>query len=259
MLTFNADTTRQMELAYSGSDVTRRRRASFDAVNPEPGETIIDIGCGPGLLTLELARTLGSEGRVVAVDPSQDMRLAAAERCSAFPSVSVVAGTAASLPVGDCGANKAVSVQVFEYLDDIPAAVREAHRVLKPGGRLVVSDFHFGTWVWFSDNPERMNRMIAAWDHHFTERGVPALLPPILKEAGFRLERITPITVFDHVLRPDGLAQMLLTMMESFVVKKGLVDDDVAKAWSQEQKALAQSGRFFFSLTHFIVEARKMG
>lgn len=257
MLKFDAETARRLEIAYAGADVTARRRGSFDALDPQPGETIVDIGCGNGLLTAELARAVGPAGRVIGVDPSDAMRSAGKDRCAEFGWVDLRDGLADAMPLNDGEADKAVSVQVYEYLPDIPAAVAEAHRVLRPGGRLVISDIHFDSWIWHSDDPARMQRMIDAWDDHFTERRVPALLPPLLRNAGFGPDRITPVTVCDPVLRPDGLAAMLITLMKNFALAREALPEAEITAWADEQHALARDGRFFFSMTHFVVSATR--
>jgi ubiquinone/menaquinone biosynthesis C-methylase UbiE len=140
MLKFDKETTRLLDIVYQGADITRRRQASFDALRPKAGETIADIGCGNGLLTLELARAVGSGGKAIGVDPSSDMLDPAKERCKGFDLVEILIGTANDLPIQTGTADKAVSVQVFEYLDDIPGAIAEAQHVLKPGGKLVIGD-----------------------------------------------------------------------------------------------------------------------
>lgn len=257
MLEFDAETARLLDSVYQGADVTRRRQGSFDALSPAPGETIVDIGCGNGLLTVELARAVGSNGRILGIDPSNDMRRSALDRCRDHDWVEVMEGSADSLPISSNSIDKAVSVQVFEYLKDIPAAVAEARRILKPGGRLVVGDIHFDSLVWHSDDPARMARMVDAWDQHFVERRVPALLPPVLTEAGFAVEQVSPVTICDTQLKPDGLANMMIILMKGFAETKGLLPAEDAQAWAQEQRSLAESGRFFFSLTHFVVSAQK--
>lgn len=257
MLKFDAETTRLLEIAYQGGDITRRRRLSFDTVDPMPGETILDIGSGNGMLTAELARAVGPTGRVIGVDPSEDMRKPAIERCGSFAWVEFRDGLADALPLGDESVDKAVSVQVFEYLDNIPAAVQDACRVLKRGGRLVVSDIHFDSLVWFTEDQARMDRMVAAWDDHFTERRVPAILPPLMREAGLVVESVNSVTISDHVLKPDGLAIMMIRLMENYAIQTGLVSEDEATAWRAEQEQLAADGRFFFSITQFAVSARK--
>lgn len=257
MLEFDAETARLLDNVYQGADVTRRRQASFNALQPAPGETILDIGCGNGLLTAELARAVGPKGRIIGVDPSTDMRNAGIARCKDFDWVEFFEGTASDLPVASDTVDKAVSVQVFEYLNDIPAAVREAKRTLKPGGKLVIADIHFDSLIWFSRDPERMDRMIAAWDHHFVERRVPAILPPIMRDEGLSDVDISHITICDHQLRPDGLANMMIILMENFAASNGHIPKDEAAAWANEQRELAEQGSFFFSLTQFVVSARK--
>ena len=257
LLQFDEETTRLLEIVYQGSDVTRRRQGSFDALRPVAGETIADIGCGNGLLTVELGRAVGSTGNAIGIDPSQAMRAAAIERCADLEWVQIIDGTADELPLKSASVDKAVSVQVFEYLDNIPGAVAEAHRILKPNGRLVVGDIHFDSLVWFSENPGRMQRMIDAWDNHFSERNVPALLPPLMRRAGFEVEDIRPVTICDHALKPDGLARMMMQLMTRFAIKNGHLPEDETEAWFEEQIALAESGSFFFSITHFVIVARK--
>ncbi len=258
MLEFDAQTAQLLDTAYQGADVTRRRQASFDALKPSPDESILDIGSGNGLLTAELARAVGPKGRVIGVDPSGDMRQSAIRRCREFDWVDIVEGSANHLPVADATIDKAVSVQVFEYISDIPGAVKEVRRALKPDGKLVVGDIHFDSLVWFSNSPERMARMLAAWDNHFAERTVPALLPPILKNAGFAVESVHPITVCDHQLKPDGLANMMMILMENYAVANSYLSQEEARKWAEEQRNLAAEGSFFFSITHFVVSARKI-
>lgn len=257
MLKFDKETTRLLDVVYQGADITRRRQASFDALRPAANETIVDIGCGNGLLTLELARAVGSGGQAIGVDPSIDMLGPAKERCKEFDWVDILIGTANDLPIEAGTVDKAVSVQVFEYLDDIPGAIAEAHRVLKSDGRVVIGDIHLDSLVWFSDDKDRMDRMIASWDHHFTQRDVPAILPSIMRDAGFVVEDVTPVTTCDHTLKPDGLATMMMQLMARYAGDNNHVPAEEAAAWLAEQKALATEGPFFYALTHFVVSARK--
>ena len=257
MLQFNSETTRLLENAYRGSDFVKRRLATLEALAPRPGETIVDVGSGLGHLTIELSRAVGDAGEVIGVDPSIDMRTAAATQCDGLPNVRILDGTAAELPLDDGSADRAASLQVFEYLSDIPGALFEIRRVLRPGGRLVVGDMHWDSWIWHSHEPERMTRMMKAWDHHLADRCVPANLPHMMREAGYDVEFIKPLVFLDTVFRQDGLAMMLLNLMQAYAIQNDRVDEPTVLGWADEQRHLAADGRFFFSLVHFVVSGRR--
>lgn len=257
MLTFDQETTRLLEDAYQGADVSRRRRATFDALAPEPGDHILDAGCGNGLLTLELSRAAGPAGHVTGLDASPQMLAAARQRLEARGNVTLTEGDAARLPYDAASFDKAAALQVFEYLTDRRPALRALHKVLKPGGRLVVGDMHWDTLAWHSGNSRRMDRMLEAWNRHMAVRDLPALLPAELRSCGFEMQQMQPLAFCDTTLRPDGLAAMMIQLIRAFAADTGAVGEDDAAAWVREQQELAQEGRFFMSLTHFVCTARR--
>ena len=227
MLQFDAETTRLLENAYRGSDVVKRRLAALETLAPRTGETIVDIGCGPGYLIVELSRTVGDAGVVIGIDPSADMRRAAESQCDGIGNARISEGTAAKLPLDDVSADRAVSIQVFEYLSDIPAALAEIRRILRPGGRLVIGDMHWGSLVWHSDEPKRMAAMMNAWDGHLADPCVPARLPHMMRQAGYQVETIRPLVFLDTDFRNDGLAMMLLNVMQSYAIQNNLLDEGI--------------------------------
>lgn len=257
MLKFDEETTKLLEIAYLGGDVSHRRRMAFNALQLSEGDVVIDIGCGNGLFTEEIARAVGATGRVIGIDPSADMLALAANRCAGFASVEIRDGVADALPLKDGEADKAVAVQVLEYLSDIPAAIREAQRILRPGGQLVAVDTGCKTLDWFSEDESRMRRVLAAWDHHYIEPRVAALWPRLTREAGFVAVEVEPFTFCDVTLRPDGIAFMLLHLMSRYAADNGHMEGAETKGWFDEQLELAKQGRFFFSLTYYRMSAVK--
>lgn len=258
MLEFDEDTTRLLDQVYAGSDFAARRRVSFDALRVRPGDSVVDIGCGNGLMLPDLARAAGTEGQVIGVDPSDQMRASAQSRCVDLPGVILKSGTAADLPVEDATADRALSVQVFEYIADIPPCLAEVARVLRPGGRLVIGDMHFGTFCWHSDDADRMAAMMASWEQHAAHLDAPALLPGMMVQAGFEVEEVRTITLCDHLLRPDGLARAMISLMAAYAKKQKHLSERDVDAWADEQAQLAREGRFFFSLTHYVTVARRI-
>lgn len=102
-----------------------------------PEWTVADLGCGTGHLVAELAPAVR---RVIGVDNSAAMLKAAKRRVNGTENVDLRRGDLEALPLADAECDAALLVLVLTYVPDPPAVLREAARVLKPGGRLVVVD-----------------------------------------------------------------------------------------------------------------------
>jgi SAM-dependent methyltransferase len=105
-------------------------RALIEAAGIAPEQTAVDVGCGPGGLTAELAERLGAE-HVAAVDPSASFVEACARR---LPGVRVEQARAESLPFADGEFDRALAQLVVNFMADAPAGVREMRRVTRSGG-----------------------------------------------------------------------------------------------------------------------------
>ena len=130
---------------------TRTNRAAFivETLALSPGMTVLDAGCGPGRLTVPLARSVGPAGRVVALDIQPGM-LARAKTKTEAAGHANVEFVAAALGAGKLHAHRFDRVVLVTVLGEIPdraAALAELFDVLKPGGLLaiveVIFDPHF--------------------------------------------------------------------------------------------------------------------
>jgi len=148
--------------------------------------TVADLGAGTGSVSAALALFVG---RVIAIDNSAAMLNVARRRLQPYPNVELRRGDLESLPLDDASVDAATLMLVLPYLPAPDHAIREAGRVLKPGGRLLVAD------LLPHDREGYRQQMGHVW-LGFSERQMATMLD----EAGFESARV-------HALPPDPKAK----------------------------------------------------
>jgi ubiquinone/menaquinone biosynthesis C-methylase UbiE len=108
----------------------------------EPGETVLDVGCGAGIDTILAARRVGPAGRVIALDVLPEMlaRTAAAAAEARLDNVETREGEMESIPLPDASVDHVISNAAINLSPRKARAVAEIARVLRPGGKLCVAD-----------------------------------------------------------------------------------------------------------------------
>ncbi|HYI22516.1 MAG TPA: methyltransferase domain-containing protein [Candidatus Limnocylindrales bacterium] len=181
---------------YVGRYSPALARALVDLAAARSGERALDVGCGPGALTTELAALLGAQN-VAAVDPSPSF----VEACRARnPEVDVREAPAEKLPFEDDSFDHVLSQLVLNFMTDAAAGVAEMSRVSRPGGRLTST-------VW--DYRGEMTMLVAFWesvaatdpagsarDERLTMRyGTPDELQQLWSEGGLQDIAVSPLVV----------------------------------------------------------------
>ena len=109
------------------------RQQALKRAGVHRGAAVLDVGFGTGLLARQALKLIGPQGRLVGVDPSAGM-LAQSD----LPGVELLEGTAESLPVSDAAFDFVTMGYALRHIGDVRAAFSEFHRVLKPGGAVLI-------------------------------------------------------------------------------------------------------------------------
>lgn len=255
---FDEETSRKLEAIYLTADVIAQRAEVLKQLQLEPGERVLDIGSGPGLLAFDMAAAVGPGGRVQGIDASEPMIAIASKRCAAQPWVRFEKADARKLPFPDAAFDLAVSTQVYEFVREIPAALAELNRVLRPGGRAAIVDTDYGSLVIHTENPARMARVLAAWDEHFVHPHLPRTLSCELRRAGFEIRHRAAIPMFNPEFEDRTYGKGMLEVIARFAPGRKGVSQREAEEWLAEFAKLGAEGRFFFSLNRYLFVAKKI-
>jgi arsenite methyltransferase len=254
-LRFDAEMSRQIESVYTTPDVVEQRRAVRAALALRPGDRVLDVGVGPGLLAAEMASEVGPSGRICGIDISESMLAIARTRADTpdGPGLELELASVARIPHPAESFDVVVSTQVFEYVDAVADALEEVRRVLRPAGRVVLLDTDWGSVVWRSSDDERMARVLTAFEDHLADPHLPRTLADVLAKTGFTPthEQVVPIlnTGYDQRTYSGGL----IDIVSDFVPGHAGVTQEEARAWADDLRGLGAS--YFFSLNRYLFVA----
>jgi ubiquinone/menaquinone biosynthesis C-methylase UbiE len=257
-LAFTGDVARLQQATAESHDNIVRRVTVLSALNLRTGERVLEVGCGAGHYTNEIARFVGSTGRVCAIDISPDQIAAAQQRCAEFAWVECRDANITAPPYSDGEFDAVLAVQVLEYLDDLEAGLRQIHRMLRLGGRLIVVATDWSSAVWYSENAPRMQRVLAAWEPHKPCLNLPSILAARLRRVGMQPLRQSPIPILNTSYNPASASYWIAQSIRALVVSRKIVTEEEAAEWFDEFAELEKNGAYFFSVTPVLTEAVKV-
>ncbi|MBN2399585.1 MAG: methyltransferase domain-containing protein [Candidatus Aminicenantes bacterium] len=135
---FFSDLSRSWDDHHSTQEEIERLRFFSNHFRLRLGERVLDVGCGSGRLIPVICEQIGLQGSLVELDFAPGM-LEIGRRKASGDHVTFVPGDAHCLPLPDKDFDKVIALALLPHLDDKDAALKEFHRVLKPGGMLVIA------------------------------------------------------------------------------------------------------------------------
>ena len=246
---------------------TAANSAAYLLPHLEPGMSLLDVGCGPGTITIDLAARV-APGKVVGIDRSADV-IAEADRLAKEPAAGNVefrTGDVYALGFDDHSLDAVHAHQVLQHLTDPVAALTEMRRVLRPGGILAVRDSDYGAFVWAPADP-LLDRWLALYHEVCRHNGADADAGRHLlgwaRAAGFRT--IEPSSSTWTFADPPSrqwwgevwAERVTYSALAEQAVSYGLSTHDELRGISQAWRRWAGHDDAFFAVLHVELIARR--
>jgi SAM-dependent methyltransferase len=244
--------------------VPERLRWMIGMLDPQPGERIADLGCGTGDALAMIAGQL--EADLIGIDSSAGALQAAARTLHELPGRSwllVRADLSRSIPLAEASVKRALCHNVLEFLADPGAFVNEVHRVLKPGGRFVLSHSDFDTLVFASEDLGLTRRLIRAYCDtqqawmDSVDGTIGRRLAHIVQRSPLQLEDMQARANLSLRFRPGELGYGYAHNLTHALRAAAQVDPAELDGWLAGLRRLDDEGGFLFSINDYAVACRR--
>jgi 2-polyprenyl-3-methyl-5-hydroxy-6-metoxy-1,4-benzoquinol methylase len=219
----------------------------------QDGLSALDYGCGPGWVSLELARRVAPSGSVLACDLNADM-LEAGRRHAAEAGLDKVIRWAQvtddRVPAADASLDRVHCKNVLEYVPSIDAVLREFKRVLKPGGVMRLIDSDWGLLTVEPIGAERLGEMMTAASHAYNDAHAGRHLYGAARRAGFQDVKVQVLAGPDT----QGRLRPVLQNMAGYAALNGYPREK-SDALLADFDAAVQCGEALTLLPQFVVTA----
>ena len=222
--------------------------------------SVLTIGCGTGVEARILATRPGFSGRIVGLDQSPALIKAAqrfADQEGVGQQIEFHTGDVHELDYEDDSFDAVISHTLISHVTDPLTVLKEAARVVKPEGQVVVFDGDYASWTFGYSDPAFAKTMDETLiDYIVNNPQVLRTLPRLLSQAGLYLEEATP-----YIFAEIGKGSFFLGAAETYaplISKAGLLPTSQVEDWLSEQRQNHEDGTFFAASNYYTYRAKHL-
>jgi arsenite methyltransferase len=225
----------------------------LELLQPQPGEEIIDLGCGSGSHCRTISPLVAPGGRVVGVDAERDA-ISVAEALGAAAHHNALrfqVADAHRLPFADGSFDAAICISVLAFCEDPSRVLSEAHRVLRVGGRLLVVNSDEDTRIYNTTDRELGRRVLRAIADRARDPWVGRRLAGLLLSSGFTIARELVLADVERVFAHDQSGYLHAQTLQTHLLGPGGLTTEEYSRWLADLDACQRAGSYCYSVTTF--------
>src|SRR3990172_165971 len=234
------------------------RHTWLDFSGVRPGDCVLDVGCGTGVVARDLVERVAERGKVVGVDPSERLIEVAVRRMeerSLKGRIEFRCADGAALPFPDGSFDLVVASAVFGHIPNGPGGLAEMVGGARPGGTVVAFDHDIDMIVINAADRDLTRRIVHAYcDRYFSSGWAGRELYGMFREAALEEIQVLPLTFTSTQFEPYW--KRMVERLSTVAVKTGVVSEQEAGVWRGDLERKGHECRFFASRSYFCLRGR---
>lgn len=246
----------RMSAYRSGFGWDQNTEKLYEPAAIEPDQQVVDFGCGPGKVAVELAKRVGIKGHVHAIDiNSEFLKIARdnAELERVSDRLSTHLNDGMTLPIADGSVDRVTARNAIMYVDDPAATLKEFHRVLRPGGIAHAID---GDWYMMVAEPvehDAWRAFVKAASYACRNSDMGRKLHGAFVHAGFQDIQVSVVANADL----NGRLLGMVRNMAKYAIESGMLDRGAINGVVSTVEGALKTGNYLVVSPQFVVTGRK--
>ena len=231
----------------------------LDAMDIDTAQRVLDLGCGTGVATRGIVGRDSFSGRVIGIDLSPHLVEVARQLSNQEgkgTQVEFQAGDSRKLELPDTRFDAVVAHTLVSHVDDPLVVLKEAVRLVKPGGMVGIYDGDYASLTFSHENPAKGKDYDEAIQQAvITNPRVMRQMPRLLRQAGLEI-----VTSFSYILAETGKADFWVPALESFrklIPQSGIMTAEEINQWVDARLQESKDGVFFGASNYYAYVAKR--